>query len=452
MPDQFDVICIGVGPAGEALAAELKDSGLTLAVIERELVGGECPYWGCMPSKTLLRSAEVLTEANRTIALAASKIEYQVDYPKVHARVLYMTRDVTDTIAAKGIEEQGATLIRGEGHLVGPREVEVDGRRLQARKAVVIATGTSPAIPKLAGLEGVEYWTNREAVQAAEKPASLLVLGLGAVGAELAQAYVRLGTSVTLIESGPRPMTIEEPDAGEFMQQRFLAEGMEVYCQAKAEAVAMEGGEVVLSLAGGDKVRAEKLLVATGRQANLDGFDLAAAGIELTERGWVKVDGKTLEAADGIYAAGDINGIGGFTHLADYHGHVIGKRIKGEKVVADHAAVPRVTFTDPEVASVGLSEEQAKKQGIDVSIATADVGQSARGYIHGDPGGLIKLIADKKAGKLVGVTLVSPRAGEMISEFVLAIRAGVPLETLKDVVHPFPTFSRILQYTISQLG
>jgi len=452
MPEAFDVICLGAGPAGEALASELKGSGLTLATVERNLVGGECPYWGCMPSKTMLRSAEVLTEAGRARELASDHVDYDIDYPKVHARVRWMTRDLDDTGAAKSIEENGARLFRGEGRLVGPREVEVDGRSLRARRAVVIATGTSPAMPPLQGLDKVEVWTNRDAVQSSVRPRSLAVLGIGAVGAELAQAWVRLGTELHLVESGNRPLMVEEPEAGHFLQERFLKEGMEIYCSARAQTVEQRDGKVVLGLADGSEVAADRLLVATGRKANLDGFDLAAAGVKKTDRGWVKVDDRTLEAADGIYAAGDVNGIGGFTHLADYHGHVIGRRIKGEDAVADHAAVPRVTFTDPEVASVGLTEQQARDKGIDVVVASSDVGQSARGYIHGEPGGLVKLVADRKAQRLVGVTLVSPRAGEMISEFVLALRAGVPLDVLKDVIHPFPTFSRILQYTIQQLG
>ncbi|MFN2465256.1 MAG: NAD(P)/FAD-dependent oxidoreductase [Candidatus Dormibacteria bacterium] len=451
---EFDVVCIGAGPAAEALAGQLRGGELSLAVIESHLVGGECPYWGCIPSKTMLRSAEVLAEAGRAIALAASELTWKVDYPKVYRRVFDMAREENDAKSAAGLESTGATLIRGRGALVGPGTVEVDGERLSARRAVVIATGTSPAIPPIDGVDKIDYWTNREAVLAAEQPERLIVIGAGAVGVELAQAYVRLGTQVHLVEPTQFPLPQEEELAGRYVRDALEREGVKVSCGAKVVHLAQQGGEISVTVGGGDVLTADRVLLATGRRANLDGFDLDAARVRKTDRGWVQVDPATLEAAEGVYAIGDINGIGGFTHLADYHGNVVGRALRGEKSRADHRAVPRVTFSDPEVASVGLSEKQAREQGINVRTAGIDDLQNAtaRGYIHGEPGGMMKLVADADRNVLVGATLCGPRSGEMIGEMCVAIRAEVPIAVLADVVHAFPTFARAFQEMIAELA
>jgi pyruvate/2-oxoglutarate dehydrogenase complex dihydrolipoamide dehydrogenase (E3) component len=451
MAEEFDVICIGAGPAGEALTSALKGSGLTLAVIESNLVGGECAYWGCMPSKTLLRSAETLTEAGRARELAASSVEYTVDYPKIHKRTSWMARDLNDANALKALEDQGARVIRGQARLTGARSVEVDGTTLTARRAMVIATGTSPAIPPIRGIENVDVWTNREAVLSPDLPHILAVIGAGAVGVEIGQAFRRFGSQVHMFESTSHVLPPEEPEAGNYLQERLVAEGVKVSCSAEIVEVEQMGELMRVPLKDGSAVECDHILVATGRKPNLEGFDLAAAGIETTERGWIKVDPQTLLAAEGIYAAGDVNGLGGFTHLSHYHGTWIGRMLRGEQLVLNHTAIPRVTFTDPEVASVGLTEAQARAQGIDVKLATADVGNTARGYIHGEPGGLIKLVADGERQVLVGATIVSPRAGEMISELALAMRAELPITLLQDLVHPFPTFSRVLQGVIADL-
>jgi pyruvate/2-oxoglutarate dehydrogenase complex dihydrolipoamide dehydrogenase (E3) component len=446
---EFDVICIGAGPCGEAVARELAGAGLSLAVVEKHLVGGECPYYGCIPSKTLLRSAEVVAEAGRARELAASRVEWDVDFPKVSKRVWWMARDLDDTRPAEAIQ-QDATLFRGHGALTGPRRVEVDGVALTARRAVVVSTGTSPNVPPIPGLDGVDFWTNREAVLARELPASLAVLGGGAVGVELCQGFARLGTRVTIVEGAPRLVAAEEAEVGEVLRGHLEAEGIRVIIGARVSGVFRNGPDVSLTLEGAEPVTAARLLVATGRRPNLDGFDLAAAGIRTSPRGWVEVDQATLVAADGIWAGGDVNGIGGFTHLSDYHGRVIGRTLRGRACRADHSAVPRVTFTDPEIGSVGLTEAQARERGLDVRVVSADPGEAARGEIHGFAKGLVKLVVDAGRGVLAGVTIVSPRAGEMVSELTLAVRAGVPLPVLADTMHAFPTFSRVLQGVLDQ--
>ena len=447
---QFDVICIGAGPCGEAVATELAGAGLSLAVIERHLVGGECPYYGCIPSKTLLRSAEVLAEAGRARTLAASRVEWDVDFPRVAARVSWMARDLDDSRAAQAIQRD-ATLLRGHGALTGPRRVEVDGLALTARRAVVVCTGTSPAEPPIPGLQAVDHWTNREAVLAKELPASLAVLGGGAVGVELAQGFARLGSRVTVVEGAPRVAAAEEPEAGELLRRHLEAEGIRVITDARVTGVSADGEGLRLALAGAGPVTAARLLVATGRRPNLDGFDVAAAGLRTAPRGWIEVDRASLLAADGIYVGGDVNGIGGFTHLAHYHGTLIGRALRGRGGRhANHAAVPRVTFTDPEIGSVGLTEAQARERGLDVRVVSLDVAESARGYIHGFRGGLAKLVVDARRGVLAGATVVSPRAGEIIAELTLAVRAEVPLSVLADTIHAFPTFSRVLQGALDQ--
>jgi pyruvate/2-oxoglutarate dehydrogenase complex dihydrolipoamide dehydrogenase (E3) component len=444
MADEFDVICIGGGTVSEGMASELKGTGTSFAVIERELVGGECPYWGCIPSKTLLRSAIVLAEAGRARALSASRVEWDVDFDKISERANWMARYQDDTKAAKALAEQGATVIRGEGHLVGPRTVLVGDRELTARRAVVIGTGTEPAIPPIPGLDTVDYWTNREATLTRVLPASLLVLGSGPIGAELGQAFAHFGCRVHVIEALDRIMPAEEPEAAAELAKAFDIDGVAMSVGARVVAAERTEGGVRLRAESGEEFGAEKLLVAVGRRPKLYGFDLAAAGLSTTAQGWIKVDDRTLVAAPGIWAGGDITGIGAFTHLSWYHGKVIGRQLRGEDAVADHRAIPRVTFTDPEIASVGLSEARARQQLASVRTAVADTGNGTRGYINGPPGGVIKLIADAERSVLVGALVVGPRAGEMIAELTLAIRAEVPLRVLVDTIHAFPTFSRDL--------
>ena len=442
--DTFDVICIGAGTVGETVAGGLKGSGISLAVLERDLVGGECPYWGCMPSKTLLRSAETLAEAVRARKLAASRVEFDIDFPKVSKRTLWMARDLDDAEPAKSIQGAGATLIRGSARLIDARTVEIDGRRLRATKAVVIANGTLASVPPIPGIEGIDYWTNRQATVPKALPKSIAVLGAGAIGAELSLAFARLGSTVHLIEGAPRVVPLEEPEAGELLKKHLRAEGIKVHTGAKVVGVEKSGKGVRVKLEGGSDVTAERLLVATGRKSDFEGWDLEAAGLSKTERGWLKTDPLTLLAAPGVYGGGDVTGLGGFTHLSYYHGQLIARALRGEKIKADHSAIPRVTFTDPEVASVGMSEKQARDSGIDVAVGSTDAADSARGYIQDFQDGLIKIVADRKRKVVVGATIVSPRAGEMIGELILAVKAGTPIAVLKDTVRPFPTFSRVI--------
>ena len=461
MPQEFDVVCLGGGVAGEAIAVGLQDSGLTLAVVERELVGGECPYWGCVPSKTLLRSGETLSEADRARLLAASRVEWTVDFPKVSKRVLWMARNLDDSRPAAAMEATGAKLFRGEGKLTDLSTVEVGGAQLVARRSVVIANGSTAAIPPIPGLDTIEFWTNRQAAIPSELPASLAILGGGAIGVEMGQAFARLGSKVTVIEAAPTFLGLEEPEAGAALRPHLEADGITLMigdlCVAVekqsgpfSSASSRQGSAVVVHLKSGAVVSADRLLVATGRRPNAEAW--RATGIAQTDRGWLKVDPATLEARAGIFGAGDVTGLGGFTHLAYYHGQVVARRLRGMDARADHTAVPRVTFTDPEIASVGLSEAVARGRGIDVVVVRTDPAETARGYIHDFHGGALKLVGDRKRGVLIGATLVTPRAGEIVGELVLAIKLGTPLKTLADVIHPFPAFNRVLGASLEELA
>jgi len=456
LPQEFDVVCLGGGVAGEAIAVGLQDSGLTLAVVERELVGGECPYWGCVPSKTLLRSGETLSEADRARLLAASRVEWTVDFPKVSKRVLWMARNLDDSRPAAAMEATGAKLFRGEGKLTDLSTVEVGGAQLVARRSVVIANGSTAAIPPIPGVDTIEFWTNRQAAIPSELPASLAILGGGAIGVEMGQAFARLGSKVTVIEAAPTFLGLEEPEAGAALRPHLEADGITLRigdpCVAveKQSASSRQASAVVVHLKSGAVVSADRLLVATGRRPNAEAW--RATGIAQTERGWLKVDPATLEARAGIFGAGDVTGLGGFTHLAYYHGQVVARRLRGMDARADHTAVPRVTFTDPEIASVGLSEAVARGRGIDVVVVRTDPAETARGYIHDFHGGALKLVGDRKRGVLIGATLVTPRAGEIVGELVLAIKLGTPLKTLADVIHPFPAFNRVLGASLEELA
>src|SRR6058998_1183103 len=297
---EFDVVCLGGGVAGEAIAVGLRDSGLTLAVVERELVGGECPYWGCVPSKTLLRSSETLSEAERARVLAASRVEWTVDFPKVSKRVLWMARNLDDSRPAAAMEATGARLFRGEGNLTDLRTVAVGSEQLIARRAVVIANGSTAAIPPIPGLDTVEFWTNRQAAIPRELQATLAILGGGAIGVELGQAFARLGSKVTVIEAGPTFLHVEEPEAGAALRPHLEADGITLMIGDPCIAVERQFAEpsrrdsaVAVRLKSGAVVSADRLLVATGRRPNAEAW--REAGLAQTERGWLKLDPATLE-------------------------------------------------------------------------------------------------------------------------------------------------------------
>jgi pyruvate/2-oxoglutarate dehydrogenase complex dihydrolipoamide dehydrogenase (E3) component len=450
--EKFDVIVIGMGPGGEEVAEQLAAAGLAVAGVEHNLVGGECPYWGCIPSKAIIRAADALAEARR-VPLLAGTASVTPDWVPVARRLRdVITDNWNDRVAVERFERKGGHFYRGTGRLVGPGRVAVGDAVLEASRAVVIGTGTSAAIPPIPGLDQVEYWTNREIIQTERLPASLLVMGGGAVGLELAQAVARFGTRVTVVEALDRILALEEPEASKLIQTVFEREGIEVLTGASVQSASRAEAGVRLTLAGGRELDAERVLVATGRRANLRGLGLETVGLDPAQR-FIPVD-EHLRAAPGIWAVGDVTGKGAFTHVAVYQARIaIADILRRANPVADYAALPRVTFTDPEVGAVGLTESQARKQSIRIRAGNSPLSDSTRGFIHG-PGndGFIKLIEDADSGVLIGGTTSGPSGGEMLSMLSVAVAGKVPTERLRHMIWAYPTFHRGIEGALQALA
>lgn len=449
---QAEVIVLGMGPAGESVAGQLADAGLDVIGIDAELVGGECPYWGCIPSKMMIRAAHLLAEARR-IPGVAGKAEVTPDWGPVAARIRdEATDDWDDTVAVERFEGKGGRFVRGRGRLVDPRCVEVDAVVYEASRAVVVATGTTAAIPPIPGLAETPYWTNRDAVSTSELPTSAIVLGGGAIGVELAQTYARFGVRVTIVEAAATLLPLEEPEAGEMVGQVFGDEGLQVVTGALATAVrhdAATGFEVALD--DGSMVEADALVVATGRRVDLAAINAAALGIDTGERA-LPVD-EHLRVADGVWAVGDVTGCGAFTHVGMYQAAIAVADILGlEHEPASYQALPRVTFSDPEVGSVGLTEAAAREAGVDVATSVVAVPGTARGWLHKTGNeGVIKLVADRVRGVLVGATAAGPSGGEVLGLLALAVHAEVPLAQLRTMIWAYPTFHRGIEDALRDL-
>jgi pyruvate/2-oxoglutarate dehydrogenase complex dihydrolipoamide dehydrogenase (E3) component len=463
MAEEFDVIVIGAGPAGENAAGRCADGGLRVAVVERELVGGECSYWGCIPSKTLIRPGDVLAAARR-VPGAAEAVTGRVDVAAAFAQRDYMTSNWSDQGQQGWLEQEGIELLRGSGRLAGERAVEVapaDGpaRRLRARLAVVLATGTGAAIPPIPGLRELEPWDNRGVTGAKELPRRLLVLGGGAVGAEMAQGFKRLGCDeVTVVEGAERLLAREEPFAGEEVARAFEAEGITVLTGARMTAARRDGsdGPVVATLADGRELVGDELLVAVGRRPATADLGLDAVGLEPGR--YVEVDDRFRAAGvpgGWLYAVGDCNGRALLTHMGKYQARLAGDVILGADVadVADHDMVPRVTFTDPQVCAVGLTEAQAVEQGLDHRVVRADTGAVPGAYVLGNGiGGTSQLLVDEARRVVVGATFVGPGLQELLHSATVAIVGEVPLERLWHAVPSFPTVSEVWLHLLQAYG
>jgi pyruvate/2-oxoglutarate dehydrogenase complex dihydrolipoamide dehydrogenase (E3) component len=451
MSERADVVVVGMGPGGEEVAGKLAEAGLDVVGIDSGLVGGECPYWGCIPSKMMIRAANLVAETRRVPGMAGTST-VQPAWEPVARRIRETTDDWDDRAAVERFEGKGGRFLRGAGRVTAPGRVEVGDVVVEAGRAVVLATGTDAAVPPVDGLRDVAYWTNREAIEVAELPASIVVLGGGAIGLELGQVFRRFGVEVTVVEALDRLLAGEEPEAGALLAEILEREGVSVRTSAKVARVRQDGATIAVEIEGGPPVEGERLLVATGRKADVAALGVDSIGLDSSAR-WLPVDDH-LRVAPGVWAVGDITGKGAFTHVAMYQAAIVVDDILGRDVApADYKALPRVTFTDPEVGAVGMSEAAARERGLDVRVGSAQVPSSARGWIHkAGNEGFIKLVEDARRGVLVGATSAGPTGGEVLGLLALAVHAEVPTAQLRHMIFAYPTFHRGVEDALRDLA
>jgi pyruvate/2-oxoglutarate dehydrogenase complex dihydrolipoamide dehydrogenase (E3) component len=452
MSTEVDVVVIGLGPGGEYLATELANAGLEVVGVDRRLVGGECPYFGCVPTKMMIRGADLLAEGRRIPEMSGAS-SVTPDWTLVATRISDEATDGwNDQVAVDRLVKAGVSFVRGHARLTGQGRVEVDGQVFEARRGVVLNTGTEPAVPPISGLAGTPYWTNREAVQLEQMPGSLVVMGAGSVGVELAQVYSRFGVTVTLVEAAERILAGEEPESSALLARTFDAEGIDVRTGASIDSVQYADDRFSVTV-DGSALRADRLLVAAGRRTNLGELGLETVSIDPATKA-LAID-EHMRVAPRLWAIGDITGKGGYTHVSMYQaGIAIASILDSDDVpTADYRAVPRVTFTDPEVGSVGMTEQQARDAGLRVRVGVTDLATSSRGWIHkAGNAGLIKLVEDADRGVLVGASSVGPNGGEVLSALSVAVHGEVPTKRLRSMIYAYPTFHRAIEAALQELA
>jgi len=449
----FDAVILGAGPAGEVCAGRLAEAGLSTALVEPHLVGGECSFYACMPSKGLLRPGEVLAEVRR-IPGAAEAVTGELDAGAVLKRRDEIIHGLDDSGMLPWLEDRGIELFRAGGRLDGERRVRVGDDVLSAELAVILATGTSAAIPPIEGLREAEPWTNREGTTAKEPPPRLAVLGGGVAGVELAQAWRSLGSQVTIVEAADRLIAREEPFAGEQVAEALRERGVDVRIGVEAVAVTAEGGEVVLELEGAPPVTADALLVAVGRRPNTDDIGLESVGLE--PGGYVEVDDRMRAGAhDWLYAIGDVNGRALLTHAGKYQARIAADVILGNEAsaTADGPRSPRVIFTEPQVAAVGHTLASAREEDLEVRAVDASTSGSAGASFYGrNAPGTTRFVVDEKRRVLAGATFTGVEVSEFLHAATIAVVGEVPLERLRHAIPSFPTRSEVWLRLIEEYG
>lgn len=444
----FDVAIIGMGPGGEATAGRLLHAGRSVAVVERELIGGECAYWACIPSKTLLRAPEAQHEAARTAGVSRPDL----NWTELREYRDYMVRHFDDAKQIRDYESSGATVLKGVARLTDPGRLEVDGEPLQADH-IVIATGSTPLRPPVEGLDSVRVWTNREATSLGDIPSRVVLIGGSAVGVELGQFFARMGARTSIVQRASRLLDREDPRVGQLAQQMLESEDVDIRTGHQVARARPVGDAAVVTLDDGSEIEADVVVLAAGRRPNTDGLNVSAAGVVLDERGAIPVDDR-CRAGERLWACGDVTGVALFTHVATYQGRVIADNILGRDRRASYRGVPRVVFADPEIAAVGLTADQARVDGIDVAEMEVDlVEHLARPWTYErEPRGALGLLVDRGRRVVVGAWAVAPLAGEWIHQAALAIRAEIPLDVLADSIAQFPTYSEALPNAVDHLS
>lgn len=446
MPDLFDAIVVGMGPGGEVAATRLIDGGMNVAVVERELIGGECGYWACIPSKTLLRPGEARTNAAKAAGVKTPDLVWK-DASEYRD---FMIRNLDDSKQVGEYEARGAEVVKGNGRLAGPGVVEVEGRRLEAGH-VIVATGSDPVMPPIEGLDEVTVWTNREATSLKEIPNGAVIVGGGPVGIEMSQILARFGAEVTLVQGADRLLNREDPAVCELVHKGLEEDGIDIRVATHVSAARSVAGRARVELDTGDTVTADVVVIGAGRRPRTREMQFESVGVTPGSRG-VNVD-ERCRVAEGLWAVGDVTGVALFTHVAKYQARVVAANILGKPAMADYRSIPRVVFSDPEVATVGMTEEQARDKGIDIATSSIDLAQTiARPWTYEtNPGGRLGLIADRSRGVLLGAWAVAPLASEWIHEAVLAIRAEISIATLLDTVAQFPSYAEAYLAALEEL-